>query len=130
MPQQLAARGVGERTVVSKFVDLPDMVKERAGEQQVAINVRVIAAHQVARIEQRDYVLQQTSDESVMQGLGGRSVAVGFRNLRVGHERLNQRLEGRGLESCDVARQCLLLSWEDSQRNRLPILPGGAFCGW
>ena len=105
--QQLAARGVGKRAVVGQLVDLADVVKERAGEQQVAIDLRIVAAHQVAGVEKRDHVIEQTADESVMQGLGGGGVAVGFRDFRVGHEGLDQRLEMRILESGDEARQGL-----------------------
>ena len=42
---------VGERAVVGQLVDLADIVKERAGEQQIAIDLRIVAAHQVAGIE-------------------------------------------------------------------------------
>src|SRR5437667_9369941 len=67
VPEQLAASGVRKGAIVSQFVDFADIVQKSASEQQVAINVRIIAAHQVAGTEQRHYVLKQASNESVMQ---------------------------------------------------------------
>ena len=89
MSEQLAARGIGKRAVISEFVDLSHVVKERAAEQQVAIDLRIVAAHQIAAAKERNNVIEQSSDVGVMQRLGGRSVAIGGGDLRISHENLN-----------------------------------------
>ncbi len=99
--EQLALGGVGERTVVGELVNFSDVVQECAGEQQVAIDLRIVAAHQVAGAEQRDDVIEQAADVGVMQSLGGGSVAVGGGDFRVGHEGLHERPEMRILECGD-----------------------------
>ena len=48
-------------------MDFSNIVKERAGQKQIAIDLRIIAAHQIARAEQRDDVIQQSADVGVMQ---------------------------------------------------------------
>src|SRR5258708_6129925 len=78
VPEQLPAGGVGERTVVSQFVNLSDVVQKCAGEHQVAVYLRVIAADQVAGSEQRNDVIEQSADVSVMQRLSSGSVAIGL----------------------------------------------------
>ena len=96
--EQLALGGVGERTVVGEFVNLADVVQKRAGEKQIAIDLRIVLAHQIAGAEQRDDVIEQAADVGMMQRLGGGSVAVGGGDFRIGHEGLDQRLEMRILE--------------------------------
>src|ERR1700730_14324204 len=44
--EKLAAAGVRKRTVIAELVNFSDIVQERAGEQQIAIDLRVIAAKQ------------------------------------------------------------------------------------
>src|SRR5229473_469400 len=105
VPEQLAPCRVRKGAIECELVDLADIVQESAGKQEVAINLRIVAAHQVAGIKQRHYVLQQTSDESVMQSLGGRRIAVSFCNFRIGHEGLNQCLEMGIPKSSHKARQ-------------------------
>src|SRR5882672_11489639 len=107
MSEELAARGVGERAVVGKLVDFSDVVEKCAAEEQVAVHLRIVLADQIAGAKQRDDVIEQASDVGVMQGLGGWGVAVSGGNFRVGHERLNQRLEVLVLEGRDEVCQCL-----------------------
>ena len=135
--EQLAARGVGKRTVVGKFVNLADVVKKNAGQQQVAVDLRIISAHQVAGTKQRDYVVEQAADIGVMQGLGGGSIAIRSSDLRIRHEGLYQSLEIRILKRSRQSRsgtarvrRCFWWSSEDSQRIRSPIRPAFAACGW
>src|SRR5579872_6239910 len=64
VPQQLAARGVRKRPVVSKLVNLADVVQERASEKQITINLRIIPAHKIAGTEQRDHVIEQSTNIS------------------------------------------------------------------
>ena len=75
--EQLAAGGVGKRALVGEFVNLADVVQERAGQQQVAIDLRIVAAHQIAGAEQRNDVIEQAANEGVMQRLGRGRVAIG-----------------------------------------------------
>ena len=49
--EQLAAGGVRERTVVREFVNFSDVVQERSRKQQITIDLRIIAANQIAGAE-------------------------------------------------------------------------------
>src|SRR2546421_12529751 len=80
-------------------MNLANIVEEGAGEQQVAVNLRIIAGNQIAKLEQRDHVIQQSSDKSMVQGLSSRSGLVSQRNFRVGHESLEQRAQIRILHA-------------------------------
>ena len=86
MTEKLAVGRVGERAVVGQLVNLADIVEKSAGENKVAIDLRIIPANQVARAEQRDDVVEQAADIGVMQRLGGGSVAIGGGDFRIGHE--------------------------------------------
>src|SRR5215831_1876800 len=92
VPQQLTACGVGKRAIVGQLVDLAYDVEEGPGEQQVAINLGVIAANQVTGPEQRNDVIEEAANVGVMQALGCGSRTIRLRNLGVAHERLDQRL--------------------------------------
>ncbi len=74
-------------------MNLADVVQECAGEQKIAINLRIILAHQIAGTEERHHVIEQSADVGVVQSFGGRSIAVRLGNLRVRHESFHQRLE-------------------------------------
>ena len=65
--EQLALGRVGERAVIGEFVNFADVVQERARQQQVAIDLRIIPAHQIAGTEQRNDVIEQAADVGVMQ---------------------------------------------------------------
>src|ERR1700739_370902 len=81
-------------------MNLADVMQECAGEEQIAIDgLRVIAAGQVAQLEQRDYVVQQSSDESMMQRLGCGSVFISVLDFGIGHESAHQRLQMRITEA-------------------------------
>ena len=54
---------------------LPDIVQESTGEHQVAVEVRIMAAGQIAQIQQRYHVLKQAPDISMVQGFGRWRVA-------------------------------------------------------
>ena len=81
--------------------------KKRAGQQQVAIDLRIIAADQIAGTAERDHVVEQAADVGVMQGLGRGSVAIGFGDLRIGHEGFDQSLEMWILKRGDKAGESL-----------------------
>ena len=105
--EELALGGVGERAVVGELVNLADVVQKRAGEQEIAVDLRIVLAHQIAGAKQRNDVIEQAADVGVMQGLGSGSVAVGGGDFRIGHEGLNERLQMRILEGRDEGRQGL-----------------------
>ncbi len=137
VPEQLATRGVRERTVVSQLVDLADVVQESAGQQQVAIDLRIVPADQIAGAAQRDHVVEQASDVGVVQSLGSGRSAVGLRNLRVGHESFDQGLEVGVLKGGDKSRQGLpelvdIFGGLGKVVGEIDFrfLPGGAACGW
>ena len=91
VPEQLSARGVGKRAVVGEFMNLANIVQECAGEQQIAVDLRIVAAHQVAGLEKRDHMIEQATDVGMMQGLGSGGVAVGFGDLRAPGKELFSR---------------------------------------
>ena len=105
--KKLTPGGIGERAVVGKFVNLADVVQKRSSKEEIAIDLGIVTAHQVAGTEQRDDVIEQTANVGVMQGLGRGSVAVGGRDFRIGHEGLDERLEMRIFERGDKSRQGL-----------------------
>ncbi len=98
MAKKLPLGGVGERAIVGEFVNLADVVQKGAGEKEIAIDLGIVTAHQITRTEQRDHVIEQTADVGVMQSLGCGSVTIGGSDFRIGHERLDERLEMRILK--------------------------------
>src|SRR5208283_3868823 len=105
VPQQLAARGIGKRAIVSQFLNLADVMQKRSRQQQVAIDLRIILADQIAGAEQRHHVIEQPADVGMMKSLGRGGVAVAFGNFRIRHEEFDQRLQVRILEAGDKFRQ-------------------------
>src|SRR5579862_729128 len=81
--QKLATCGVSKRTMVTKFVNLADVVQERAGQQQVTIDLRVISSDQIAGPKQRHDMIEQSANVSMMQCLRRGSVSVSRCNLRI-----------------------------------------------
>src|SRR5437868_7423829 len=107
VPEQLAACSVGKRAIVSKLVNLANIVEEGSGEQQVAVYLRIIVAHQVAGIEKRDDMLKQSTDIGVVKRFGRRGIAISLSDIGIGHERLNQSFEVGIFKACDEACQGL-----------------------
>src|SRR5208337_5265721 len=98
-------RGVGKRAVVSKFLKLADVVQKRSRQQQVAVDLGIVAAEQIAGAEQGHDVIEQSADVGMMKRLGGGGVAVALGDLGVGHEQFHQRLQLRILERGDKLGQ-------------------------
>ena len=88
-------------------MDFPNVVQKHAGEQQIAVDLRIVPAYQVARLEQRNHVVKQPANVGMMQRLGRRSIAVCLRNWLVVHERLHQRFQMWILECVNEASQRL-----------------------
>src|SRR6202142_172294 len=107
VPEQLAACRVGEGAIIGELVNLADIVQKSAGKQQVTIDLRIVLAHQVAGTEKRDHVIEQSADISMVQSLGGGSIAVGFGNVGVSHEGFDQRPEMGVLKRSDEGCQGL-----------------------
>ena len=70
MAKQLATSRVRKSPVVGKFVDLSDVVKERSSQKQIAVDLRVVTAYQIAGAKQRNYMVQQSADALMYNGLG------------------------------------------------------------
>ena len=49
--EKLALGGVGEGAVVGELVNLANVVQECAGEQEIAVDLRIVLAHQIAGTE-------------------------------------------------------------------------------
>jgi hypothetical protein len=64
--EQLAARGIGKCAVVGQLLDLPYVMQERSRQQQVAIDLGIVPAQQVAGAEERHDVIKQSADVGVM----------------------------------------------------------------
>src|SRR5882724_2087534 len=60
--EQLAASAVGKRPVIGQFVNLPDIVQECTRQEQIAVDLRIIPAKQIAGTKQRNYVIEQAAD--------------------------------------------------------------------
>src|SRR5581483_157980 len=103
--QQLATAAVGERTRVAELVNFADVMQKCSGQQQVAIKLRVVSAHQVTGSKQRNYVVQQSANISMVQGFCGWRIAIGASDLWVSHERAHQRSEIRVLKRIDEAAE-------------------------
>src|SRR5690349_12755018 len=84
--EQLSFGGVGERALIIELVDLADIVQECSRQQKVAIDLRIKPGNAVTQPHQRDDMLDESSDESMVQRLGGRSLPVSLGNLGVAHE--------------------------------------------
>ncbi len=50
--EQLPATAIGKRPSVGKLMDFADIVEEGAGQQQVAIDLRIVSANQIAGAKQ------------------------------------------------------------------------------
>src|SRR5579859_7187016 len=75
-------------------MDLADVMQKCAGEKEVAVDrVRIIAARQVTQLEQRDYVVKQSADESVVKRLGSRGILIRVFDFRIVDESAHQRLQ-------------------------------------
>ena len=107
MSEKLALGRVGERAVVGKLVNLADVVKKGASKQKIAIDLRIVFAGQIAGAEQRDHVIEQAADVSVMQALGRGSAAISRRDFRIVHEGLQQGFQMSVLKGSDESGQCL-----------------------
>src|SRR5271166_3155824 len=92
MAKELAFRRVTEGAVVGELVNLADVVEEGSSQEKVAIDLRIVLAHQIAGTEERDDVIEQASDVSVVKSFGRGSVPVSGGDFRIGHEGLDQRL--------------------------------------
>src|SRR5208282_2201506 len=103
--EQLAARGVGKRAVVGQLLDLADVMQEGSGQNQIAIDLGIVPAEEIAGAEQGYDVIEQSADVGMMKRLGGRGIAVALGNLGVCHEELDQRLEVRILKARDKLGQ-------------------------
>ena len=84
-------------------MDFADIVQKCAGHQQVAVDhVRIVSAGEIAKVEQRDHMVQQAANVCMMQGLGCRGVLVSTLDLWISHKGLDQRLEMRVAKVLDV----------------------------
>src|SRR5580692_11636060 len=90
VPKKLAARCVRKRSIVRKLVNLTDVVQKYARQKQVAVHLRIVPANQIARSKERDHMIEQAADISMMQCLRRRSVAIGCGDLRIGHKSLHE----------------------------------------
>ncbi len=86
VPEQLAARGVRKRAMIRKLVNFANIVQKGPGEQQVAVDLGIIAADDITGAEERDNVVEESADVSMMQTLGSRGIAVGLGDFGIGHE--------------------------------------------
>src|SRR5262250_381580 len=88
--QQLSLGCVCDRALIGQLVNLADVMQESAGQQQIAIYLRIVAHREITNREQRHHVIQQSADVSVMQGLRGWSVLVGSSDSAISHKALKK----------------------------------------
>lgn len=61
VPKQLALGSIGESTIVTQLVNLSDIVQDRPGNQQIAIDERIMRCYQPGKAAQRENMFQQTA---------------------------------------------------------------------
>src|ERR1700722_537808 len=105
VPEELAFGCVGERAVVSQFVNLADIVQKNTSENQIAVDLRIILTQQIAGASQRYHVVEQAANIGVMQRLRCWSVTISCSNCGIRHECLYQRLKVRILKRDDKCGQ-------------------------
>src|ERR1700690_538936 len=105
--KQLPARRVGKRAIVGELVDLTDIMKKCAREQEITVDLWIVAANQIAGAEQGHHVIQQTTDIGMVKCLGGGRVPVSFGYFRVCHEGFDEGLQIRIFKTSDEARKSL-----------------------
>src|SRR5436853_7526661 len=66
VPEQLPAGGVREGADGSEFVDLADVVKERACQHQVTVELGIIPADENAGTTQGNNMIEEDNDEVMM----------------------------------------------------------------
>ena len=88
-------------------MQLANVVQKGAGQQQVAVYLRIIARGQVADREQRYHVIEQAADKSVVQRLGSGRILVRRYQCFVRNELVEQRLEPGVLETVNVIAEGL-----------------------
>ena len=86
VPEQLSLGGVRNGPLIAELVEFADVVKKRAGQQQVAIHLGIVTRRQIADREQRHHVIEQAPDKRVMQGLGRGSILVRSHQRFIRHE--------------------------------------------
>src|SRR5208282_4893009 len=93
MAEELAARGIGKGAIVIQLLNLADVMQKRSRQQQIAVDLGIIAADQIAGTEQGNDVIEESADVGVVKSLGGGGIAVALSNLRIRHEQVDQRLQ-------------------------------------
>ncbi len=63
--KKLTLHRVAEAAVVSKFVDLSDIVKHGAGDHQIKINMSVMPGNRTAQHTKREHMFQQSAEVGV-----------------------------------------------------------------
>ena len=74
--QQHALGGVLEAGLPAQFLHLADVVQKHAGQQQVAIEQRIVRGHFFGQSQQAHHMLQQAAKPGVMQLARGRRFAI------------------------------------------------------
>ena len=95
VPQQLAFRRITEAARITELVDLADVVKNDAGEQQIEIDVRVVRRSELRQVAEREDMLDQPSEPGMMHRFRRRSGPKGERDRFVREDRFEQRFEMR-----------------------------------
>src|ERR1700674_5043394 len=81
--EELTFGGVGDGAVVTKLVELPDVVKDRGGQQEIEVELRIMRGGLLRQAAEADDVLDQAAEIGVMHDLRGGCafVACGDRGL-------------------------------------------------
>src|ERR1700716_2405775 len=82
-------------------------MQERTTEQKVAVDLRIVLAHQIAGARKRHNMIKQPPDVGMMQSLRRRSVTVSRSDFGISHKRQQQRFQMRILERSDEVRERL-----------------------
>ncbi len=72
MTDQPSRIAVLHDSFVGKFVDLPDIVEDAAGNQEIPVDPRVMVGRLIEESDNGKGVLQKTADVDVVKSLGRR----------------------------------------------------------
>src|ERR1017187_1612768 len=103
--QQAAFDGVLKADLPTQLADLADVVEDDAGEQQVAVEERVVGRDAVGQGAEADDVLQQAAQPCVVELLGGGGFAVGLCEGRIIEYRAEQKFEVGVGEAVDAGEK-------------------------
>ena len=121
MPDHLAFQRVVKARLPAQLAHLADVVEDRAGDQQVSVDLRVERRRGQTHPHQGQHMLEQAANPGMMQHLGRRRRTKRRPNLRIIQKRQHQPLQVEILEMSHDRAQIRVHLLDRKARNRLKI---------